>query len=167
MNQKMNKRIKRKKEKQKAILEFSHMTQHCDECGSDMIIKDKPMIINDQYLGKFITHGFHPVCVKCGEEFYTSDLMKKEKKLIKQKIQELLLKNYPPEKYEYISIDTISKNENISIDDLIKQDNCCFPIFYITKNNKHFYLKKSYDLYKKSFIKYHAGWFDITIKEIL
>lgn len=129
------------------------MTKHCDECGAEMIIKNSEMTIEEPFLGKFILSGYHPICPNGCEEFYTSKMFKDEKNMIKQRIQNLLLKNYPIEKYEYIRIDEMSKLENVNIDELLKRDEEFFPIFYITKNKKRFYLKKSYDLYKK--VLYH------------
>ena len=158
----MKKRIKRKIEKKLALLDFSEMTKYCNECNSKMVIKNSKMIVKEPFLGEITLTGCHPVCPNGCEEFYTSKMLMNEKRLIKMKMQDLLLKYYPQEKFEYISIDEMSKLENLTINELIKQDEEFLPIFYIVKNKKRFYLKKSYDLFKKSCLKYHAGWFDIS-----
>ena len=160
----MKKRLRKKLEKQAALLEFSHMTQYCDECGAKMIVKDREMTVQEEFLGTFTLHGYHPVCPNGCEELYTSKMSNDERRMIEARIQELLLKNYPPEKYEYIGINEMTELENISVSELLERD-LYLPVFYIVRNHKRLYLRKSYDLYKTSVITYHAGWFNITVPE--
>ena len=160
----MKKRLRKKLEKQAALLEFSHMVQHCDECDAELIVKDREMIVEEDFLGSFILRGFHPVCPNGCEELYTSKLANDERRMTEARIQELLFKNYPPAKYEYIGMNEMAELENITIPELLERD-LYFPVFYLTRNHKRMYLKKSYELYKKNLISYHAGWFDITVPE--
>ena len=160
----MKRRLKKKIEKQTAVLEFAHMTRHCDECGAEMVIKDREMIVEEDFLGTFVLRGYHPVCPNGCEEFYTNKMSRDERNMIKSRAQDLLLKNYPPEKYEYIGINEMAELENVSIAELLKRD-LYFPVFYIVRNHERLYLRKSYDLYKTSAVTYHAGWFDITKPE--
>lgn len=158
----MKKRLRKKLEKQAALLEFSHMIQYCDDCGAKMIVKDCDMIVEEEFLGKFTLHGYHPVCPNGCEELYTTRMANDERRMIEARIQHFLLKNYPPEKYEYIGINEMAELENVSITELLERD-LYLPVFYIVRNHERLYLRKSYDLYKTSAITYHAGWFDITI----
>ena len=115
----MKKRIKMKIEKIRVHKEFSHMDQYCDECGTKMILKNKSTIIKEDFVGDFILKGFHPICQKCGEEFLTSKMLAELKRMMKARIQELLLKNYSPEVYHYIPIEEIALLEKCSVDDLL------------------------------------------------
>ena len=158
----MKKRIRRKLEKQRAILEFANMYGYCDECGAKRVIKDREMTVTEEFFGTFTLRGFHPVCPNGCEDVYTSKLSKDERRIMKSRMQEMLLKNYPPEKYEYFDIDTLAELEKKSIPELLERDEFYFPIFFINRNHKHFYLKKSYEIYKKEGVN---GWFDISVPE--
>lgn len=158
----MKKRIRRKLEKRQALAEFANMDEYCDECGAKYVVKDCEMTVTEEFFGTFTLRGFHPVCPNGCEDIYTSKLSKDEKRIMKSRMQEMLLKNYPPEKYEYFDIDTLAELEKKSIPELLERDEFYFPIFFIDKNHKRLYLKKSYEIYKKEGVN---GWFDIATPE--
>jgi len=157
----MKKRIRRKLEKQMAIMEFANMYQYCDECGAKCKIKDSEMMIKEDFLGAFVLRGFHPVCPNGCEEFYTNKFFDDRKRMIGERIQKLLLKNYPLKNYEYIDIDKMAELENCTVDDLLNRPTRKFRVFYAVLKRKRYYLAKSYELYKNE----GMGWFDITVPE--
>ena len=158
----MKKRLRRKLEKQQALAEFADMLQHCDECGAKYVVKDREMTVTEEFFGTFTLRGFHPVCPNGCEDVYTSKLARDERCIKKARIQEMLLKNYPPEKCEYFDINTLAELEKKSIPELLERDEFYFPIFFLDRDRKRLYLKKSYELYKKYGFN---GWFDISVPE--
>ena len=120
------------------------------------------MTVSEEFFGTFTLRGFHPVCPNGCEDVYTSKLFRDERRIMKSRMQEMLLKNYPVDKYEYFGIETLAALEKKSIPELLKRDDLYFPIFFFSRNHRHFYLKKSYELYKREGVN---GWFDISVPE--
>lgn len=158
----MKKRLRRKLEKLQALAEFANMDEYCDECGAKYVVKDREMTVTEEFFGTFTLRGFHPVCPNGCEDVYTSKLSGDERRIKKSRMREMLLKNYPPEKYEYFDINTLSELEKKSIPELLERDEFYFPIFFIDRDHKRLYLKKSYELYKRYGFN---GWFDISVPE--
>jgi len=159
----MKKRIRRKLEKRQALAEFANMDEYCDECGAKFEIKDRAMTIKEDFFGEFTLKGFHPVCPNGCEELFTNKFFDDRKRMISERIHELLLKNYPLEKYEYISIDKMAELENCTVNELLNRPLWKFRVFYIVLKHKRYYLAKSYELYKKDG---HTGWFNLTCSEL-
>lgn len=160
----MKKRIRRKLEKQQALALLERIGENCGDCGTKYVVKDREMMITQDFLKGFcfFIKGFHPICVNCAESIYTNKLMDDERRCRIEVAQKFLWKNYSPAKYDYISIDKLAELEKKSQEELLEQDYLYFPIFFITMNRKRYYLKKSYEIYKKEGVN---GWFDITVPE--
>lgn len=76
------------------------------------------------------------------------------------------MKNYPPDKYEYLSEEEVFQTQRKKItdkDDLLYKDedllrHLRYFVFNTVWDGKRIYLKKSFDIYQDNF----TGWFDIT-----
>lgn len=160
----MKKRLRRKLEKRMALEELANSTLlHCDECGAKYAVKDCEMTIEEEFFGTFTLRGFHPVCPNGCEHVYTAKLSRDERRIIIEKVRECLLKNYPPEKCEYLDATEIAELEGKSVAEVLKRDEYgYFPVFFIDVNHRRLYLKKSYDLYRKHGF---SGRFDITVPD--
>ena len=80
-------------------------------------------------------------------------------KMKEKRIQELLLKNYPPETNEYISEDEMCHLENCNLEDLLQNTYFNRWVYHLDLNGSRRYLKQSYEIYKRT---NRPGFFDLT-----
>ena len=132
----------------------------CNKCNRPLRIRSW-LDENDPYIGSYRARGrcaFCPVC-KNGWTSYKFGVSKREE--FEKKAAELLLKNYPPDKCEYLTEEELFR-------DKIKNDKVCSNpvflkrirnrIFNMVWEGKRIYLMKSFELYSKK----RSGMFDIT-----
>ena len=77
--------------------------------------------------------------------------------------RELLLQNYPPESSEYIDEDEMCRLENCGKEELEVKFNHNRWVYHLDIGGKRFYLKKSYELFKRN---HKPGFFDLTYRPV-
>lgn len=139
----------------------------CDECNRPMKIYQE-LKETSPYVGDLEVKGKYPCCPVCKTGFINYSLAINEEKMKMQRASELLLKNFPPDKYEYLSEEEVFKTERKKqYDPIYDKDETLlkhlrfFVFNIILEDNKRIYLKKSFDLYQHNW----TGWFDITKPE--
>lgn len=139
----------------------------CRECKRPMkigwILKR-----GDPYIGNYEVKGKYPYCPICKSCFISYTLAVRDDEVKMQRVSELLLKNYPPDKYEYLSEEEVFKTERgKKYDPIYDEDESLlkhlrYVVFnIILEDNKRIYLKKSFEFYQHNW----TGWFDITKSE--
>ncbi len=119
------------------------------------------------YIGAYEVRGRLPYCPLCKSCFISYTLGIREEEVQMRRASELLLKNYPPGRYEYLSEEEVFRRERKRKYDHIYDDDesllkyLRYVIFNIILEDRRIYLKKSFDLHQHN----RTGWFDITKPE--
>ena len=140
----------------------------CYECKRPMKIKFS-FGENDPFIGYYEAKGKYTYCPICKQGWISYTLGINQEKEFQKKAAELLLKNYPPDKYEYLSEEEVFQTQRKKItdeDDLLYKDedllrHLRYFVFNTVWERKRIYLKKSFDIYLTN----RKGWFDITKPE--
>lgn len=122
----------------------------CYECGNETIVKNVYHYENE-YIGKYdINDCEYEYCEKCGSEYVPLKTALMIEKFENDKKKELLLKNFPIETNEYLTIKEIAESENCTENDIIYNKAFNIWVYNIMINNERMYLKKSYEIHKKT-----------------
>ncbi len=120
------------------------------------------------YIGAYEVRGRLPYCPLCKSCFISYTLGIREEEVQMRRASELLLKNYPPGRYEYLSEEEVVQHEKKKrYDPVFDGKEKLFLghirlfIFNIILEDRRIYLKKSFDIYQHN----RTGWFDITKPE--
>lgn len=139
----------------------------CNKCNRPLRVRSW-LDENDPYIGFYRARGRCAFCPVCKNGWTSYKLGVNQELAFQKKAAELLLKNYPPDKCEYISEEEVFKHERAKpygkpYVDMIPTDSKLLSriryfIFNTFWEGKRIYLKKSFDLYQDN----RTGWFDIT-----
>lgn len=122
----------------------------CYECGNETIVKNV-YHYEDEYIGKYnVDDCEYEYCEKCGSEYVPLKTAIKIENFEKNKRKELLSKNFPIDKNEYLSANDIAKMENCNEKDILNNKAFNIWVYYIDFKDTKMYLKKSYDIHKKT-----------------